>query len=172
MNAFSTKRIRTALLTLAGVAGLAAVVATTTTEAEAGPGQDNHYVVQAGGFNDVMFGDTLTIHRTGDGQMAFVSVDGHEFLQTPDLVSHTSDNANSQQTYAGTTVTELPGGGTRVDIDHGDGSSTTVVHDPNGGPNGGSRTTVGHTGSDGSTTTTTTTTDGSDGSSTTTTSRS
>ncbi len=72
-----------------------------------------------------------------------------------------------QASTGSTTVTSLPGGGTRIDTS--DGSrSQTVITDPHGGKNGGTRTTVSTTDSEGNTTTTTVVTDGSDGSSTTT----
>lgn len=139
------------------------------------PGEQN-YVLKIGKTTKNVTAKTIKVTRTKDGTVTGVWVDASK-IAVPSTatvavaVATGGGNDSSSQTHASTstTTTQLPGGGTRTDIDHGDGSSTTVIHDPAGGKNGGSRTTTSTTDSSGNTTTTTTTTDGGDGSTTTTT---
>ncbi len=142
--------------------------------AVATPGEQT-YVLKFGKQIKQVSAKTITITRAGDGTVTGVWADGAKlkFAGVVSVSIATGTGANSGGTQASysqtTTTTQLPGGGTRTDIDHGNGSSTTIIHDPAGGKNGGSRTTTSTTDSEGNTTTTTTTTDGSDGSTTTTT---
>ncbi|MCA9706967.1 MAG: hypothetical protein KDK70_14030 [Myxococcales bacterium] len=123
------------------------------------------YEIAHDGVIDVVVASFVSISQSPDGAR-FVHVDGQSFqVGGPATVS--TGGGQSQAMSDSTTVTQLPGGGSRTDIDHGDGSSTTIIHDPAAG-NGSSRTTVSHTDSEGNTTTTTTTTE-SDGTTTTTT---
>ena len=125
-------------------------------------------VVSQGGL-DVVEASVVTTYREPGG-MTQVFVDGQPFaVGGLGVLVHSGDSGGNQQSYSSsTTVTQLPGGGSRTDIDHGDGSSTTIIHDPAAG-NGSSRTTTSHTDSEGGTTTTTTTTDSEGGTTTTTT---
>jgi hypothetical protein len=137
------------------------------------PGQQN-YVLQLGKVKKIVKATTIKVVRPGDPTKATaVFVDGVKQLVAGTVAvavaTGTSSGGAEAQYSQTTTTTQLPGGGTRTDIDHGNGSSTTIIHDPHGGKNGGTRTTTSTTDSEGNTTTTTTTTDGSDGSSTTTT---
>lgn len=144
------------------------------------PGKQT-YVIKMGKGQKTVQAKRIRVVRPGDSKKATtVFVDGKSFkvsgvvavaIATGSSASgQGGNNNNDAQAYSQTTTTtQLPGGGTRTDIDHGNGSSTTIIHDPHGGKNGGTRTTTSSTDSEGNTTTTTTTTDGSDGSSTTTT---
>lgn len=138
------------------------------------PGTQN-YVIVMGQQQTVVQGQIIKVVRPLDTtQPTTVFVDGVMFGQIVDVVAvaiatgsgYTSQN-NAPYGQSGTS-TQLPGGGVRTDIDNGDGSGTTIIFDPNGGPNGGTRMTIGTTDSEGNTTTTTTTTDGNTGATTTT----
>lgn len=137
------------------------------------PGMQNYVISTDKGARTIQ-AKIIRINRRADGTVSGVIVDGVKLnIMGPVAISvatgtGSNNNNNTAQYSQTTTTTQLPGGGTRIDIDHGDGSSTTIVHDPSGGKNGGSRTTTGTDDGEGNTTTTTTTTDGGDGSSTTT----
>lgn len=139
------------------------------------PGEQN-YVLTIGKTVKQVKGKTIRVHRRADGTVNAIYVDALKLVAAAGPVSvsvatGTGNNNNGGTSYASSTstTTTLPGGGTRTDIDHGNGSSTTIIHDPSGGKNGGSRDTTSTTDTEGNTTTTTTTEDGSDGSTTTTT---
>jgi hypothetical protein len=137
------------------------------------PGEQT-YVLTLGKTVKQVKAKTIRVHRRADGTVTGVFVDAVKIAAigtvSVSVATGTGSNSNSTAQYSqSTTTTSLPGGGTRTDIDHGDGSSTTTIHDPAGGKNGGTRTTTSSTDTEGNTTTTTTTTDGGDGSTTTTT---
>lgn len=149
--------LRNALIALAGVSCIAALGSSVAEAAQ--PGDVASYFVQAGDIQEVI--DASIVEIISEGPMSIVRVDGFDFAMGMGMpvTVHTDNSDDQMASYSSTTVTDLPGGGTRVDIDHGDGSSTTVINDPASG-NGSSRTTTSHTDSEGNTTTTTTTTDG------------
>jgi len=107
------------------------------------------------------------VHPHEQSKSTSIFVDGKE-LTVSGVVSVAVASFGGSGTGTGTctvqsqttTTTQLSGGGTRTDIDHADGSSTTTIHDPHGGTNGGTRTTTRSSDRSGKTTTSTTITDG------------